>query len=304
MLKLGVIGLGDIAQKAYLPVYSSMKEIEFHFYTRNQDKLRSLGSQYRFEHLHSDLDSLMNSGINGAFVHSSTASHEGIVEALLTRGIHVFVDKPISDHYDGAKRLVELAEEKGLILMTGFNRRYAPSYTKLKEVAEPNMVVVQKNRKSLPGEPRTFIYDDFIHVVDTMRYLFPYPIKDLIVNGRMVGGILYHVVVQFLSEGATAIGIMNRDNGTNEEIAEVMGPLEKRTVHNVSKLTISKNMETVDVRSSDWEPTLLRRGFEQMVADFVQSVQTNSNPGITARDALESHEICEKIIHELLKRHC
>jgi virulence factor len=303
MLKLGVIGLGDIAQKAYLPVYSGMKEIEFHFYTRNQEKLRSIGSKYRYGHLHSDMESLMNSGISGAFVHSSTASHEEIVEALLTRGIHVFVDKPISDHYDGAKRLVELAEEKGLILMTGFNRRYAPSYTKLKEVAEPNMVLVQKNRNSLPGEPRTFIYDDFIHVVDTMRYLFPYPIKDLIVNGRMVEDALYHIVVQFIaSDGRSAIGIMNRDNGTNEEIAEVMGPLEKRTVHNVSKLTILKNMETVDVRSSDWEPTLLRRGFEQMVADFVQSVQTNAPPGISAQDALKTHEICEKIIQELLKK--
>jgi virulence factor len=303
MLKLGVIGLGDIAQKAYLPVYSGMKEIEFHFYTRNQEKLRSIGSKYRFAHLHSDMESLMNSGISGAFVHSSTASHEEIVEALLIRGIHVFVDKPISDHYDGAKRLVELAKEKGLILMTGFNRRYAPSYTKLKEVAEPNMVVVQKNRNSLPGEPRTFIYDDFIHVVDTMRYLFPYPIKDLIVNGRMVEDTLYHVVVQFIAgDGRTAIGIMNRDNGTNEEIAEVMGPLEKRIVHNVSKLTILKNMETVDVRSSDWEPTLLRRGFEQMVADFVQSVQTNATPGISAQDALKTHEICEKVIQELLKK--
>ncbi|WP_413304183.1 Gfo/Idh/MocA family oxidoreductase [Bacillus sp. 1P10SD] len=303
MLKLGVIGLGDIAQKAYLPVYSSMKEIEFHFYTRNQDKLRSLGSQYRFEHLHSDMESLMNSGINGAFVHSSTASHEEIVEVLLHRGIHVFVDKPISDHYEGAKRLVKLAEDKGLILMTGFNRRFAPTYRKLKEVAEPNMVVVQKNRKSLPGEPRTFIYDDFIHVVDTMRYLFPYNIKDLIVNGRMVEDTLYHIVVQFIAgDGRSAIGIMNRDNGTNEEIAEVMGPLEKRTVHNVSKLTVLKNMETVDVRSSDWEPTLVKRGFEQMVADFIQSVQTNSTPGISAQDALTTHEICEKIIRELLKK--
>ncbi|MDQ1147899.1 virulence factor [Bacillus sp. SORGH_AS 510] len=302
MLKLGVIGLGDIAQKAYMPVYSSMKEIEFHFYTRNQEKLKAICSQYRFDQLHADLESLMNSGINGAFVHSSTASHEEIVEALLDRGIHVFVDKPISDHYEGAKRLVELAEEKGLILMTGFNRRYAPSYRKLKGVAEPNMVVVQKNRKTLPGEPRTFIYDDFIHVVDTLRYLFPYPIEKLIVNGRMVGDTLYHVVAQFIAgDGRSAIGIMNRDNGTNEEIAEVMGPLEKRTVYNVSKLVISKGMETIEVRSSDWEPTLFKRGFEQMVADFVQAVQTNSTPGITAQDALKSHEICEKIIHELLR---
>lgn len=299
MIKFGVIGIGDIAQKAYLPTYSSMKDIEFHFYTRNQEKLRALGSQFRFENLHSNLSSLISSGITGAFVHSSTSSHEGIVYELLNNNIHVFVDKPITDNYASTKSLVELAEQKGLILMTGFNRRYATSYAKLKEVAQPNMVLVQKNRKGLPGELRSFIYDDFIHVVDTMRYLFPYPIEELIVNGRMEGDTLYHVVIQFISQGATAIGIMNRDNGTNEEMAQVMGPFEKRTVYNVSKLVISKDAEEIEVRSGDWEPMLVKRGFQQMVGEFVQAVRTNSKPGISALDALVTHEICEKIILKL-----
>ncbi len=300
MIKFGVIGLGDISQKAYMPVYCSMRDIEFHFYTRNQQKLATIGSRFRFENLHSDLDSLIKSGISGAFVHTSTASHGEIVHELLKRNIHVFVDKPITDHYEETKSLVELAEQKGLILMTGFNRRYAPSYTKLKEVEQPNMVIVQKNRKSLPSELRTFIYDDFIHVVDTMRYLFPYPIADLIVNGRMVGDTLYHVILQFISEGgATAVGIMNRDNGTNEEIAQVMGPFEKRTVYNVSKLEISKDMKEIEVRGGDWDSTLSKRGFEHMVNEFVHSVRSNSKPRISALDALETHEICEKIILKL-----
>lgn len=302
MLKIGVIGLGDIAQKAYLPVYSGMKDVEFHFYTRNQEKLKEIGKKYRFLNLHSNIESLLNSGISGAFVHSSTSSHEEIVDELLKHNIHVFVDKPITDNYQGAKRLVELAEQNGLILMTGFNRRYATSYAKLKEVTSPNMVIVQKNRKGLPGEPRTFIFDDFIHVVDTMRYLFPYPIEEMIVNGRMIDDTLYHVVVQFISSGKTCIGIMNRDNGTTEEIAEVMGPLEKRTVYNVSKLVISKDMENSEVRSNDWESTLLKRGFEQMVGDFVESVRTNAKPGISSWDALVTHEICEKIITKLSEK--
>lgn len=299
MIKFGVIGLGDIAQKAYLPVYSSLKDVEFHFFTRNQEKLKSIGSKYRFEHLHSTLESLLSSGISGAFVHSSTASHEEVIEQLLQYNIHVFVDKPITDYYEGAKRLVELAERKGLILMTGFNRRYANFYQQLKGVTDPNMVLVQKHRNALPGEPRTFIYDDFIHVVDTMRYLFPNPVEDLVVNGRIVDGALYHVVVQFISNGATAIGIMNRDNGTNEEIAEVLGALEKRSVHNISKLVVSKGMETIEVRGSDWETTLKKRGFEQMVADFVHAVTTNSKPAISGADSLETHRICEEILAKL-----
>jgi virulence factor len=55
-MKFGVIGLGDIAQKAYLPVYSGIKESEFHFYTRNQETLEAIGQQYRFANLHADLE--------------------------------------------------------------------------------------------------------------------------------------------------------------------------------------------------------------------------------------------------------
>lgn len=299
MLKIGVIGIGDIAQKAYLPVYSGLKDIEFHLYTRNQERLQSIGNQYRFDHLHTSLASLLDSGIRAAFIHSATASHAEIIEQLLERQIHVFVDKPITDNYEGAKRLVELAEQKGLLLMTGFNRRYAPFHQKLKEVADPNFLIVQKNRHALPGEPRAFIFDDFIHVVDTMRYLFPHPIEDIVVNGRMEGDRLHHIVIQFLTNGATAIGIMNRDNGTNEEIVEVMGPLEKRTVQNVSKLIISKGMEITEVRGNDWEPTLIKRGFEPMITDFIEAVRTNTKPQISAEDALKTHEICEKIVRKL-----
>ncbi|WP_042356770.1 Gfo/Idh/MocA family protein [Bacillus rubiinfantis] len=303
MVKIGVIGLGDIAQKAYLPVYSKIKDAEFHFYTRNHEKLQDICAQYRFEHVHFDFESLIQSGITGAFVHSSTSSHEEIVNCLLQHGIHVFVDKPITDYFDGAKKLVELAEEKGLILMTGFNRRFAPAYGRLKQISQPNMVMVQKNRQNQPSAPRIFIFDDFIHVVDTMRYLFPHPIEDLLVNGRMENGALYQVVIQFISQGGTAIGIMNRESAVNEEIAQVMGAKEKGTVNNVSQLVISKGMENCEIRSSDWEPMLKKRGFQSMVRDFIDAVKLNRSPSISAWDALQTHEICEEIIAKLIEKH-
>jgi virulence factor len=78
-----------------------------------------------------------------------------------------------------------------------------------------------------------------------------------------------------------------------------MGPLEKRSVYNVSKLVVSKGMETIEVRGNDWEPTLKKRGFEQMVADFVQAVTTGSKVSIAASDALETHKICERILTKL-----
>jgi virulence factor len=299
MLKFGIIGLGDIALKAYLPIYSSTEKVEFHLYTRNQEKLASIGGRYRFEQLHQTMESMIDSGIKAAFVHTATESHEEIIYQLLTHDIHVYVDKPISYDYQTSKKLIELADQKNLILMTGFNRRYAPAYQMLKELDEPNMIIMQKNRKALPDSIRTFVLDDFIHVVDTVRYHLPNPIKEITINGKKKDNLLYHVVVQFISEGTTALAIMNRDSGTNEEILEVMNSLEKRTVYNVAELTVKKNRNETNVGTSDWESTLYKRGFQQIVDDFIDAVSAGKAPKITNQDGLLTHEICEQIVWEL-----
>ena len=299
MLKIGIIGLGDIAKKAYLPVFAEKEDVEFHLYTRDIAKLKNLGDKYRLSHIHLSMDELIESGVKGAFVHSATESHHEIVKQLLLAGIHVYVDKPIAYEYEKARELTELAEEKGLILMTGFNRRYAHVYKKLAELKEPNMVIMQKHRKALPGEIRHFILDDFIHVVDTLRFLFPYQIKQVNVSGKKNGSFLYHVVIQLQAEEGIAIGIMNRDSGVVEEKVEVFQSDQKRTAVNVSDLLVQENRNETRQGGSDWEPTLHKRGFEQIVFDFIQAVGGDTSPLITAKDSLKTHEICENIVLQL-----
>ena len=300
MVKIGVIGLGDIAGKAYLPVLSGHEGIEIHLLSRNKVVLAAAGNKYRFENLHHTLDSLIHSGIKAAFVHTATTAHYGIVKILLEHDIHVLVDKPVTLDYYSSKTLFDLAESRNLTLMAGFNRRYAPVYQKLKELPNPSMIIMQKNRHALPSEVRSFIFDDFIHVVDTLRYLFPYPVDQLLVNGMKKDNLLYQVTIQFLSDnGATAIGIMNRDSGTTEEKVEVFSSSEKRVVNNVSELFVHKGTNVSRIGSSDWESMLHKRGFEQMINDFLQALDSGTVPKISGKDALLTHEMCETIVGRL-----
>jgi len=230
MVKIGIIGLGDIATKAYLPVLSSKAGFEFHLCSRNEKRLQELGEKYRFPHLHNNIESLIASGIQAAFVNAATDAHFDLVKQLLEANISVFVDKPISMIYAESKQLVDLAEERNLLLMVGFNRRYAPVYQQLKALENPTLIIMQKNRKSLPDFVRRFVVKDFIHVVDTLRYLFPFEIDDLLVNGIKKGEMLHQLVIQFVSKtGVIAIGIMNRDTATTEEKLEVMTATHKQT---------------------------------------------------------------------------
>jgi virulence factor len=300
MLKIGIIGLGDIAHKAYLPVLSG-KELEIHLFTRNQQRLIQIGRQYRLNNLHKSLESILKSGISGAFVHTATESHENIIEQLLMHDIHVYVDKPITYNYSSSKRLIDLAISRSLNLMVGFNRRYAPAYRELKEVKNPNMIILQKNRHSLPGDVRNFVFDDFIHVIDTMRYLFNMPIKEVLVRGMKSDGLLIHIVIQLIAEnGSTAIGIMNRDSGTLEEKVEVFSSEEKKTVINMTNLSIMRQKIEISNGINDWESTLSKRGFESIIQDFIQAVEKNTKPQFSMQDALLTHEMCENVVNQLI----
>lgn len=300
MLQIGIIGLGDIAQKAYLPVLCS-RELELHLYTRDLEKLFRIGRQYRVQNLHQNFESILNSGIQAAFVHTSTGSHVEIIQMLLMNNIHVYVDKPITYDFASSKRLLELAKSRKLILMVGFNRRYAPAYRDLKQLSNPNMVIMQKNRISMPGDIRTFIFDDFIHVVDTLSYLFPYPVKELTVKGMKKAGMLYHVVIQMIADnGAIALGIMNRDSGLVEERVEVFSSSEKRTVLNLSSLSVHVDRDETSKKMGDWDSMLYKRGFEQIVSDFLQAVKPGGQTQFTMEDSLRTHHICEDIVAQLI----
>lgn len=233
-------------------------------------------------------------------MHSATDSHEHIIEQLLLHNIHVYVDKPITYHFESAKRLIDLAISRKLHIMVGFNRRYAPAYAQLKKLPNPNMIILQKNRHSLPGDIRTFVFDDFIHVVDSMRFLFTYPVKEILVRGMQRDGMLIHVVVQLIAtNGAIAIAVMNRDSGTLEEKVEVFSGEEKQTVINLTDLKTNRNKLEISQGINDWESTLSKRGFEHIVNDFLHAVESGEVPGISMEDALETHELCEKIVVEL-----
>jgi virulence factor len=300
MVKIGIIGLGDIAAKAYLPVLSSRGDFEFHLCSRNGKRLQELSIKYRFPNIHHNIQDLIASGIQAAFVNAATDAHFELVKQLLEANIAVFVDKPISMNYAESKEMVELAEARNVLLMVGFNRRYAPVYQQLKALENPTLIIMQKNRKSLPDFVRRFVVEDFIHVVDTLRYMFPFEIENLLVHGLKKGEMLHQLVIQFVSKtGAIAIGIMNRDTATTEEKLEVMTATHKQTVYNVSDLVAEENRKVISLLGNDWESTLHKRGFEQMVDDFLQAVVNKTSPKISARDALFTHEICERIVAQI-----
>ncbi|MFE3522384.1 Gfo/Idh/MocA family protein [Streptomyces sp. NPDC059161] len=298
-MKIGCIGLGDIAQKAYLPVLTTLPGTELHLQTRTPATLAAVADTHRIaaERCHADLDSLLAQGLDAAFVHAPTAVHPSIVTRLLEAGVPTYVDKPLAYELAESERLVALAEERGVSLAVGFNRRFAPGYAQCADHPR-ELILMQKNRVGLPEDPRTLVLDDFIHVVDTLRFLVPGPVEHTVVRARVRAGLMEHVVLQLSGDGFTAIGIMNRMNGSPEEILEVSGQDTKRQVLNLADVVDHKGQPSVR-RRGDWVPVARQRGIEQCALAFLDAVRAGKT--LSAQDALATHELCERVVREAVE---
>ena len=297
-LRVGVIGLGDIAQKAYLPVLTAEPGLELSLMTRDRAKLDRLGDAYRIGPAarFTDLGELIGSGIRAAFVHASTSQHVPIVEQLLTVGIDVYVDKPLAYDLDGARHLVELAEQHGRSLMVGFNRRHAPGYVEASRHPR-DLIVLRKNRVDLAEAPRTMVFDDFVHIVDSLAFLAPGEIEHVDVRARRREGLLEHVVLTLAGDGFTALGIGDRASGSTDEVLEVSGGNRQLTVVNLAEVIDHQGGDPTVRRRGDWIPVARQRGIEQVVLSFLDAVRSGRT--LSARSALRTHELCEQIVQRI-----
>ncbi|WP_242156229.1 Gfo/Idh/MocA family protein [Aestuariivivens sediminis] len=299
--RMGLIGLGSIAQKAYLPIITNHPKIAPVFCTRNVKVLNTLADTYRVGECYTDIDTLIKSRPHAAMVHTSTESHYKIVKALLTHRIPVFVDKPICYTLKETEALLDLAIATQTPLCVGFNRRYAPLIADLKKKPAPLHVHWQKHRVNIPADPRVFIFDDFIHVVDSLRFLSHGKVEDLQVFPGLHNGLLEHIHVQWRQEHTLLSGTMNRVSGITEERLEYFTHGHKWEIHELESGYHCHNESKTPLSFDPWTPTLHKRGFYHLIEDWLQTLE--EVPFNTQRldDIFETHRLCEVILNKALK---
>ena len=133
--KIAVIGMGMWGKNIVRNFYN-LNVLEY-VCDLDEDSLKSVREQFPGVKTTKDFKEILeNSEITGVAVVTPSHTHFKLVKAALEAGKNVYVEKPISTVAKEAKILMELAEQKGLILMVDHLLLYHPAVNRLKMLIE------------------------------------------------------------------------------------------------------------------------------------------------------------------------
>jgi virulence factor len=304
--RIGIIGLGSIAQKVYLPLLTKNEKVEVvGIMSRDSNKVSRVAHQYRIPNWFTNLDDLLINSLDAVFVHASTESHYEIVTTCMSKGVSVYVDKPLSYSINESMLLNDLAEKKKMLLAVGFNRRFAPKYVEAKEWVTNGggitSCVVQKHRTNIVNQSFVeTIYDDLIHMLDLLLWLNNnnFEVLKSIIQRNSIDQLLSGFgMVGF--KNSTGIFSMERSAGSDLEKVELFGNGRSAEVINleVAKLN-EKNKPEIISGYGSWDDILFRRGFDSIVNHFIDCLDKPLECKVSSSIVIPTHHLVEQVIKQ------
>ncbi|MBA0037929.1 Gfo/Idh/MocA family oxidoreductase [Pantoea sp. BIGb0393] len=297
-LRIGIVGLGGIAQKAWLPVLSQASSWQLAgAFSPNQAKAQPICDSYRMPYF-GQLDALAAAS-DAVFVHSSTASHYEVVKALLLAGKDVCVDKPLAETLQQAEALVALADKHKRKLMVAFNRRFAPRYQQLKnEMPRAASLRIEKHRADSvgPHDLRFTLLDDYLHVVDTALWLAGGSLKRELghIETNDDGAMLF--AEHHFSAGSLQITTsMHRRAGTQREVVSAICDGDYIEINEMRDWQQENRSGIVRDVPPAWQSHLTQRGFSGAAQHFIQCVENQTMPETSGEQALAAQRLVEKL---------
>jgi virulence factor len=302
--RIGIIGLGDIAQKVYLPHLSSNAAVHVAgIMSRSAATVEQMKAMYRIPFGTTSLKELLDLHLDAVFIHSPTETHYAVAMECLRHGVAVYVDKPLSYDWEESKELASCAERKGILLGVGFNRRFAPMYLRAKQWMNKaggfDWCSAVKHRTKLQSHSaaKTY-YDDLIHMLDLLVWLGDGE-HEVISHSQQVDneGRLLHASGSLMFGSSIGSFSMVRLAGSDVEKLELHGNGRSAEVMNLENAVFYEKGSPPQVHSfGSWDSILDRRGFTGVIDHFLQSLDSPDACRIRADMVLPSHELVERLI--------
>ena len=196
-INVGVIGAGRIGQiharniKFRIPGAKLYAVADVNF-----EAARRMAAELEVPVETSDHRQLMeDESIQAIVICSSTDTHAGMIIEAALAGKHVFCEKPIALDMDRIDQALAAVAKGGVKLQVGFNRRFDPSFRKVRELVAAGRIGVPQLLRisSRDPEPPPLDYvrcsgglflDMMIHDFDMARFLIGDEVTELLATGN------------------------------------------------------------------------------------------------------------------------
>ena len=134
MIRIGIVGTGPIAYIMSEAIKENRDTQVFAVYSRTYEKGKEFAERAGIERIYTDYEEMLNDpDVDLVYIASPNSLHyrQGI-EAIRHKK-NVIIEKPFSSNYNQTKKLIDLAEQKGVFLFEGMTIYQEPNYKLLKE---------------------------------------------------------------------------------------------------------------------------------------------------------------------------
>ncbi len=311
-VRLAIIGGGGVAQSKYFPAIARLRTLWepveiVAFATRNEAQARKIEAIYRTRHYADYKQMLENEEIDGVLVLGPDDLHMEHAVSALESGRHVLVEKPIARSLADAQRMCQVADKRGLWLMTVANKRYSPPYRRAKLLIESGTVAdpAMFSGKFNLGYSYVDLFEGgTIHLFDIARYLMGevasmtcigvdrysgnkrrYPVDNAIATFEFESG-----AIGSLYTSASALSLKPWER------VEVYGNHAWLAVEDGRDLLVYRSEEGPEERWSPVVPNTLLfdeefGGFMGILENFAQVIRGVEQPLVTGRDGYQAYEL-------------
>lgn len=150
-----------------------------------QSKIEALAAERGIGHASTDLNECINrDDVDAVILATPTQLHAEQAIACMKAGKPVFIEIPMSDSLEDARRICEVQKETGVLAMAGQVRRYNPSHQWINNKIRAGELKIQqmdvqtyffrRSNMNAKGEPRSWtdhlLWHHACHTVDLFQY--------------------------------------------------------------------------------------------------------------------------------------
>jgi len=296
-LKVGVAGAGVMGRN-HARVLADIRDFDLtHVFDADATTATGVAEVYGAAGVDT-VQAFADAGLDAAVISTPNRTHADVGVALLQRGVHVLVEKPIAATVADAQRLIDAARANDRVLMVGQVERFNPAVEAVKRaVADEQIISIQITRVG-PFPPRMgevgVVIDLAVHDIDIIRHLTDSEIVEVqpqlartkaeredtaLLQFRLASGAIAHITTNWVTPYKTRTLQVATPNKF------VVADLMTRQVTEYFGQQPDGSYSTRGVMSWPAEP--LKRELEA----FAHAIRTGETPAVTGEDGLRNLEV-------------